>query len=93
MKKFIALFMIIANVCLLNAADLIPYNKKGVWGYCDKSGNMVIAPQFVIASLFINNTAIVLKKNVYGVIDTKGNFIIKPEYFTLERIDNEYFVG
>lgn len=61
-------------------------DKKGKWGFIDKSGKEIIKPQFVNEGFFDSNgnlrvgVGVDYLKCKYGVIDLKGKFILKPEY-------------
>jgi len=51
------------------------------WGYADKSGKLVITPQFEEANPFTNNgLALVCLAGHYGFINTKGKYVISPIY-------------
>ncbi|MCQ6560048.1 WG repeat-containing protein [Paenibacillus mendelii] len=51
------------------------------WGYIDRSGSMVILPQFEEADVFQpNGLAIVRLDNAAGLIDASGVFVVKPIY-------------
>jgi len=73
----------LAPVCI---KDESPQHKR-LWGYVDKTGTIVIKPQFHGAECFSDGLAKVSVPNpkepntcVYGFIDKSGNFAIKPEY-------------
>ncbi|GAA4462776.1 hypothetical protein GCM10023093_09980 [Nemorincola caseinilytica] len=57
---------------------LIPYRQKDLWGYCDSSRRIVIAPQWQEAKLFYHHMAVVRKDSAYCLIDTLGRYIIPP---------------
>ena len=53
------------------------------WGYIDKDGNTVIAPQYSAAYSFntdVNDTAPAAKDGKFGYIDIDGEFIVSPSY-------------
>lgn len=50
--------------------------QNGLWGYIDKTGEVVIPYQYIEASSFGNDRAIVRKDNMLMVIDNKGNRIV-----------------
>ena len=53
------------------------------WGYIDKDGNTVIAPQYSAAYSFntdVNDTAPAAKDGKFGYIDINGEFIVSPSY-------------
>jgi hypothetical protein len=47
-------------------------------GYIDKSGSLIIQPQFDYAQDFNNGLALVKIKNKIGYIDSSGNFVWEP---------------
>ena len=61
------------------------------YGYIDKSGYEVIAPQFVFAEGFSEGFAVVRNnENLHGVIDKKGNLIIDFKYDVISNFKNGY---
>lgn len=65
----------------LLAVDLYPISKDGKWGYIDKSGKVLVRPQFESAFLFSDGLAAVSRDGQkYGFIDSSGNFMIEPRY-------------
>lgn len=51
------------------------------WGYIDKTGKLVIKPQFKEAREFqANGLAVVRKGKYYGLINEQGNFMVEPKY-------------
>ncbi len=62
-----------------HSRDLSNYSK---WGYIDRSGKMVIEPQFSHALPFYGNRALILDKDgKNGVIDESGHVILVPQYY------------
>ena len=54
-------------------------NKR--YGYLNKSGNIVIEPQFTVTTNFSEGLAGVKKKGEkYGFIDIAGNYIVEPKF-------------
>jgi len=84
--------------CLNNLEDLISFSEgmaavrvKGKWGYINKSGKIVVLPQFggpeedVIedgfpVSSFSEGMAAVRVKGKWGYINQKGKFVVKPKF-------------
>lgn len=62
---------------------------KRIYGYVDKTGNMVLPAKYEVAMPFHNGCAYVLYREKWGVIDTKGNWIFAP---VLEWPDELQFV-
>jgi hypothetical protein len=53
-------------------------NKK--WGFIDKTGILIIKPQFDEASSFSEGLARVLIGRNHGFIDKSGKMVIKPQF-------------
>lgn len=51
---------------------------RRLYGYADKTGNMVLPAKYEVALPFHNGCAYVLFREKWGVIDTKGNWIFAP---------------
>ena len=97
-RRIAALLLIILALPVLTSAQaarkrersgLFPIEKNGKWGFIDRSGKIVISPQFDAANYFYEGLAcvmvdkkqygnIVIGKN--GYIDRSGNWIIKPQF-------------
>src|SRR5262249_16943380 len=52
----------------------------GKMGYCDRSWNLVIQPQFEDADTFSEGLAAVRMGGKYGYIDTTGTMVIEPQF-------------
>lgn len=52
----------------------------GQYGYTDKDDNWVIEPQFDLAKVFVDGSAIVKKDGKYGVINENGQYIHQPVF-------------
>lgn len=63
-----------------------------LYGYIDKSGQVVIEPRFETAGCFEGGMAIAAEAGFLGIIDTKGEWMIDPEYNYLE-IGDDVIVG
>lgn len=64
---------------------LAKFKENGLWGFIDRSGNVVIRPQFTNAGRFSHSRAAVQSPytKLWGFIDTKGNYVISPNYCML----------
>jgi hypothetical protein len=66
-------------------------NKTSLWGFVDKTGKVVIEPQFEDVGDFSCGLAVVGLKRYfgtienYGFIDVKGKMVIDPEFITADR--------
>ena len=54
--------------------------KKGKWGFIDKTGKIVINPQFEKVSDFKNGKAVFENGKQWGYIDSKGTYVINPQF-------------
>jgi hypothetical protein len=60
---------------------LFPVESGAKWGYIDRAGKVVIAPQFSKAECFHQGLAVVADdSNLCGYIDKSGNYKIKPQF-------------
>src|ERR1039457_2578667 len=57
---------------------LVKFNGK--YGYCDRSGALIILPQFDSASIFSEGLATVRLNGKDAYIDVNGNMAIPPNY-------------
>ena len=82
---------------------IFPFNKREKWGYKNKTGKIVIQPQYQKANNFVsltvdNNSLIkeptpiagVQINNKWGFINHKGDFVIPPQY---DVVSNSFFEG
>jgi len=60
--------------------ELIPFRKDDVSGYLNAKGEVVIQPQFQVASAFSEGLACVCKGGLFGYIDTRGEWVIPPRF-------------
>lgn len=61
-----------------NADRLYPIIVRGKYGFIDKTGKVILPPQFEKAGEFSGGLARVLKTGRFGYIDTSGRFGIQP---------------
>lgn len=54
--------------------------EDGKYGYIDKTGKVVIPPQYENTMGFNEGVAATRKDGKYGYIDTKGRWVIKPQF-------------
>ncbi|PEN13060.1 hypothetical protein CRI94_10415 [Longibacter salinarum] len=67
---------------------LFPVEQDGNWGYIDRSGTVVIEPQFEQAWQFVERRALVKQQDQYGFIDTSGAFVVRPRYHDAWHFSN-----
>ena len=61
------------------------YIKKYKWGFIDKTGKMVIEPQYEDVERFTDGLCPVKSEGKYGYINTNGEMVIKNQYDTAEN--------
>lgn len=59
---------------------LVAFQKGREWGACDKSGKIIISPQFESQFSFSSGIAGIRRGGKYGFIDKEAQWIIKPKY-------------
>lgn len=82
--------------------ELIPFydDDSGLFGYVNKSGDVVIEPKFYNANAFSDGVAIVSiedNKNGtdyyltehFGVINEKGDWVIEPQYYYIRKLGKD----
>lgn len=79
-KKLIYITIICLVVLPIIISMLFPSNKSGIkYGYIDKTGKVIIKPQFIKAGDFHEGLAYACKTRC-GYIDKTGKFVIKPRF-------------
>ncbi|MCR6722190.1 MAG: WG repeat-containing protein [Chitinophagaceae bacterium] len=76
--------------------DLIAFrNNKGLWGFKNKSGQIVVEPTYTYRpGEFSNGRSIVAQTyTLRGVIDDKGNKIVSPKYYSISDYINGFAVA
>ena len=68
-------------------SGLFRIKQNSKWGFMDRTGKVVINPQFDGAYDFSDGLACVKAGNRYGFIDTKGQYAINPQFETTDRPD------
>ncbi|MBD3635870.1 MAG: WG repeat-containing protein [Crocinitomicaceae bacterium] len=65
-----------------NVADkvLYPIKSSGSWGFCDKSGRVVIPPIYSSVEWFTEGLAVIRTKDKYGYINKLGKRIVEPQF-------------
>ncbi len=75
----------------VSMSDLTVFsNEKNLFGLQDKSGNIIVEPQYKKLIRLGDSSWIVLKKTKYGLIDNNGNYLIEPKYRHVDRILGKY---
>ena len=79
-----------------SSEGLYGVRKKGLWGYMDAAGKIVIQPQFEDAGWFSEGLAPVQLGGKIGFIDKAGSWVISPRFTTTfsQSINNiDFFEG
>ena len=85
-KRLFVLMLCIIGVlssCSQNGQEecgLLSIKKDGKWGYMDKTGKVVIEPQFDGVRLFSEGLANVWIGDKEGYIDKTGKIVINPQF-------------
>jgi len=79
MKKMLIWLLLLLPICARGEESLYPARVDGKWGYINKTGEMVIAPQWQMAELFSNGFALVKGENYQAVIDRQGNVLLETD--------------
>lgn len=97
MKITIAAILVLGFTALTAVAQknegLFWIRENGKYGYIDRTGKVVIAPQYENTMGFNEGLAATQSGGKYGFIDTKGVWVIKPQYdFTYIFMDGTAMV-
>ena len=101
MKKKVLLILfalIICQNCLfsqtlqgnLSVSDVEVFSEDNKFGLKDKSGNVVVEPQYKKLIRLGNSSWIIQKGNKFGLIDTNGNYLVEPKYRHVDRVFGKY---
>lgn len=63
-----------------DAAELLPMDFGGLWGYVDERGATAIHPEYLMARAFRDGLAAVRLVNKWGFVDAGGDMRITPLY-------------
>jgi WG containing repeat len=83
MKKLLSLFGFIALALVLSSCQqtqTIAQPSSPKFGFIDRSGKMVIPPQFESADRFSEGLAFVKTSNRFGYIDHQGKFALRSKF-------------
>lgn len=76
---------------VLKVSDVTAFtNEDNLWGLKDKSGNIIVEPEYLKLIRVGDSSWIVQKKNKFGLMDSSGNFLVKPKYRHVDRILGKY---
>ena len=71
-----------------DAPQLFPVEVDEQWGYIDRSGTLVIAPQYQQADDFHEGLAAVQVDGLYGFINTDGDVVIDPQFASVNHFSD-----
>ena len=90
MKKvvvFLSMFLLPVGCLYLLWANLTDTNRavstdpfQGKWGYIDRSGKIMIEPQYKMIGRFSEGLARVFLNDDFGYIDKSATVVIKPQF-------------
>lgn len=94
----VCFFIFLSTLCLFGqqaeTEELFPIRQNGKWGYINRSGKIVIEPQFmqIIDDNYIFNygwseglAPVRFNTGLWGYIDKTGAVVIKPQFATAAR--------
>lgn len=91
MKKVSLLILaLLVNLSFVYAQELAKVRDNDKYGYIDKSGAMVISPQFDKAGAFSEGYAPALQGKKWGYINTSGEWVIQPTYDKAKAFHSGY---
>jgi hypothetical protein len=80
MSVWIVLFLLISCARMQQTSITTPKEPEFQYGFIDKTGRMVIEPQFDYAEWFSEGLAAAKYEGQFGYIDKTGQFVIKPQF-------------
>lgn len=89
-KASLILLALLANLSFIDAQELARVRDNDKFGFIDRSGAMVIAPQFDKAGDFSEGYAPALQDKKWGYIDTSGKWVIQPTYDKVKAFNSGY---
>src|SRR5437879_136591 len=61
-------------------SGLYPVVQNGKWGYMNRSGKIIINPQFDGALCFSEALALVIVGKKVGYVNTNGEYVVNPQF-------------
>lgn len=74
----------------IKMSDVVVFSEKNTFGIKDKSGNVLVKPQYKKIIRLGNSSWLVLKKNKYGIMDSEGNYLVYPKYRHADRVFGKF---
>lgn len=59
-----------------------------LWGFIDKTGKVVVSPQFNHIGFFHEGLAVAEQDGMFGFIDSKGEWVINPQFNNVSSFEN-----
>src|SRR5688572_22466534 len=81
-------FLVIPSAYGQRNGKLYPICQDRIWGYINRTGEIVIEPQFFAANEFSEGLAAVRLGGTYGYIDSGGEFVLPAKYDLAEPFRN-----
>ena len=79
---------VVENTQVYSDLPMYSINKDGKWGFCDKSGKIIIEPTYdMVTEIDEYGFAGINKDGKWGIVDNTGKIISEPKY----QIDSYYF--
>ncbi|MFM6982605.1 MAG: WG repeat-containing protein [Chitinophagaceae bacterium] len=97
--KLAVLIAIVFNCHLLfsqSCLNYVPYNQKGLWGYADTAGNIVVKPFSANELGFFDDSDYVKyysANGMEGLMDKNFKSILPPRFMSLEVLDKKLVVA
>ena len=78
----------VENTQVYSNLPMYSISKDGKWGFCDKTGNIIIEPTYdMVTEVDEYGFAGINKDGKWGIVDNTGKIISEPKY----QIDSYYF--
>lgn len=74
-------------------STLMAFEKKGLWGFIDRTNKLILQPIYEYAESFQDEVAIVQQVALQGTINSKGIPLIPCLYTTVKRIDKTHYLA
>lgn len=95
MKKYIFLAVMLCMAGIMQGQKLLVFkNNKGLYGYKDKAGKVIVDPKYNIKPTdFLEGRSVFTLVNLKGVLDENGKEIVPPVYKSISNFNYGYAVA